>query len=115
MSNIQKRQDSEDWESGTQTLAKEKREVKQPRMYRVILLNDDYTPMEFVVWLIQTVFHKPLEEATQLMLEIHQKGSSCCGIYPYDVARTKVYQVKNLAQKEGHPLECIMEVEEAHP
>ena len=94
-----------------QLSAAEKTETKPPSMYRVMLINDDYTPMDFVVWLIQTVFFKPEEEATLLMLDVHQKGRGICGIYPYDVARTKVTQVKELTQKHEHPLECIMEVE----
>ncbi|MFO1519554.1 MAG: ATP-dependent Clp protease adapter ClpS [bacterium] len=103
-------QDDED--SGIQTITEEKQEVKKPNLYRVILLNDDYTPMDFVVWVLQSVFHKPQEEATRLMLDVHQKGQGLCGVFTYDVAQTKVYQVKSLAQKYGHPLECIMEVEE---
>lgn len=99
-------------DSGLQTTTEEKTEVRKPRLYRVLLLNDDYTPMEFVVWILQTVFHKPHQEATRLMMDVHTQGKGLCGIYSYDVARTKVYQVKVSAQKNGHPLECIMEVEE---
>lgn len=83
--------------------------VKPPRMYQVFLLNDDYTPMDFVIWVLQSVFHKDLAEATRLMLDVHRKGQGLCGVFTYDIARTKVYQVKRLAKKEGHPLECLME------
>lgn len=83
--------------------------VSKPKMYAVVLLNDDYTPMEFVVWLIQSVFHKNIEEATRLMMDVHQKGKGLCGLYTYDVARTKVAKVKGLAEKNSHPLECVME------
>ena len=93
-------------------ITEEQVELKHPSLYRVILLNDDYTPMDFVAWLIESVFHKSKEESIQLMLQIHHKSSAICGVYPYDVARTKTYQVKSLAQKHEHPLECLMEVEE---
>jgi ATP-dependent Clp protease adaptor protein ClpS len=98
-------------ENDTQVITEEKVELKRPDMYRIILLNDDYTPMDFVVWLLETVFHKSKEESVRLMLKVHQQGSTICGIYPYDVARTKVFHVKGLAQKHEHPLECLMEVE----
>lgn len=99
-------------ESEGQVVAEEKIKVKKPDLYAVILLNDDYTPMDFVVWLLQTVFHKPIEEATRLMLEVHTKGKGLAGVFPYDVAQTKVFEVKELARKYQHPLECIMEVME---
>ena len=98
-------------DTDTRTLTQEKVKTKKPNLYRVILLNDDYTPMDFVVWLIQTLFHKSLEEATLLMLEVHHKGQGMCGVYPYDIAKTKISQVKELALKHQHPLECIMEIE----
>jgi ATP-dependent Clp protease adaptor protein ClpS len=85
-------------------------DVKKPNMYRVVLLNDDYTPMEFVVWILQTVFHKPQAIATRLMLDVHQKGKGVCGVYPLDVAQSKLYQVKKLAEQNEHPLECVLEV-----
>src|SRR5688572_29250282 len=90
-------------------VTKKKPKTTEPRMYAVILLNDDYTPMEFVVWLVQNVFHKNEQEATQLMLDIHRKGRGVCGIFPYDVAQTKMIQVKNVAEKQEHPLECVIE------
>lgn len=95
---------------GTDVLVEDDIRVKKPNMYRVLLLNDDYTPMEFVIWLLQKVFHKGEEEATRLMLDVHTKGQGVCGIYTYDVARTKVYQVQELSRKNDHPLECVMEV-----
>ena len=100
-----------DYEGGTHTVTEEKTKVQKPALYRVVLLNDDYTPMEFVVWLLITVFQKTNEEATRLMLDVHYKGKGICGLYPYDVARTKVEQVKELAKSHQHPLECILEKE----
>lgn len=93
----------------TDLLTEDKKEVKEPKMYRVILLNDDYTPMDFVIWLLESVFFKNKEEATRLMLDVHQKGQGTCGLFPYDLARTKVMQVKDLSRKHEHPLECVME------
>ncbi|MBF0491441.1 MAG: ATP-dependent Clp protease adapter ClpS [Deltaproteobacteria bacterium] len=100
-----------DWESDydSEVAIEEEIRVSKPKMYCVILLNDDFTPMEFVVWLIRTVFHKNIEEATRLMMDVHQKGRGICGVFSYDVARTKVAQVKQLAQKSDYPLECVME------
>lgn len=96
----------------TQVLTEEKVQLKKPNLYRVVLLNDDYTPMEFVVWVLQSIFHKTQEVATRLMLDVHQKGKGVCGVYSLDVAQTKVYQVKKLAEQNEHPLECVLEVEE---
>ncbi|MBI2340237.1 MAG: ATP-dependent Clp protease adapter ClpS [Deltaproteobacteria bacterium] len=93
----------------SQVVTEKQIRVKKPRMYAVILLNDDYTPMDFVVWLIQTVFHKQIDEATRLMMDVHLKGKGVCGVFTCDVARTKVTVVKELAKKHEHPLECIME------
>ncbi|RMD83960.1 MAG: ATP-dependent Clp protease adapter ClpS, partial [Candidatus Dadabacteria bacterium] len=84
----------------------------RPRMYRVVLLNDDYTPMDFVVWVLRCVFHKPHDEATRLMLEVHTRGRGVCGVYTYDVARTKAKQVETLAAKHEHPLRCDVEAVE---
>ncbi len=104
---------SEDYnESEGQVLTEEEVRVKKPNLYRVFLLNDDYTPMEFVVYVLQKIYHKPIEEATRLMWKVHTEGQGLCGVYPYDVAQTKVYQTKAMARKNQHPLECIMEVEE---
>jgi ATP-dependent Clp protease adaptor protein ClpS len=90
-------------------LLEEGEEVKEPEEYRVILLNDDYTTMEFVVAVIITVFHKGLAEATNIMQEVHRKGRGVVGVYPFDIAATKVDQVHKLAQDNGYPLKCVME------
>lgn len=80
-----------------------------PRMYQVVMLNDDYTPMEFVVVVIQEFFGKDRETATQIMLKIHLDGRGICGVYPRDVAATKVNQVMEAAVQAGHPLQCVSE------
>lgn len=82
---------------------------KPPSLYKVILLNDDYTPMEFVVEVIQRFFSKSREQATQIMLKVHTEGSGVCGIYPHGIAETKMNQVMNFAQQHQHPLQCIMD------
>lgn len=92
-------------------LTKSKTETKKPSMYKVLLLNDDYTPMEFVVHILQNFFRKAPEEAMQIMLHVHQKGVGICGIYTYEVAETKVAQVIEYARKHEHPLQCTMEKE----
>ena len=86
-------------------------EVAEPPMYKVMLLNDDYTTMEFVVEVLVHVFQKSSEEATQIMLNVHQSGVGVCGIYPYEIAETKVDAVKTLARENSFPLKCIMERE----
>lgn len=78
-------------------------------MYRVLLLNDDYTPMEFVVSILQAFFNKDAQEAMQIMLQVHHNGVGECGIYTYEIAETKVSQVMDHARKNQHPLQCIME------
>jgi len=78
-------------------------------MYKVFLFNDDYTPMEFVVDVIQRIFNKTLEQSTQIMLQVHTEGIGICGIYPHDIAETKVNQVLNYAREQQHPLQCAME------
>jgi ATP-dependent Clp protease adaptor protein ClpS len=83
--------------------------VGPPQMYQVVMLNDDYTPMEFVVVVIQEFFGKDLESATQIMLKIHLDGKGVCGVYSRDIAATKVDQVLDAAHKAGHPLKCISE------
>lgn len=83
--------------------------TRPPRMYQVVMLNDDYTPMEFVVEVLQEYFGKTLEAATQIMLKIHIEGRGVCGVYSRDVASTKVDQVLGAAQKAGHPLQCVSE------
>ena len=98
-----------DGDSGTGVVTKTRTQTKKPSMYRVLMLNDDYTPMEFVVHVLERFFNKAREEATQIMLHVHQKGIGVCGIYPYDVAETKVVQVMDFARKHQHPLQCTME------
>ena len=83
--------------------------VKPPQMYQVVLLNDDFTPMEFVVFVIQEFFNKPREQATQIMLKIHLEGKGICGVFPRDIAHTKVEQVAMTARESGHPLQCVAE------
>ena len=83
--------------------------TKPPSLYQVVLLNDDYTPMEFVVMVLQHFFQRDLDTATQIMLKIHHEGRGVCGVYPRDVAATKVELVLTAARRDGHPLQCIME------
>ena len=83
--------------------------VEPPRVYQVVMLNDDYTPMEFVVMVLQEYFHHGVETATQIMLKIHHEGRAVCGVYTRDVAATKVENVLAAAQRAGHPLQCTME------
>ncbi len=103
--------DQEDPDKGIGLATKEKPKVKKPPLYRVLLLNDDYTPQEFVVWLLQSVFGKSPDEAVNIMLHVHQNGVGVCGIYTCEVAETKVTQVMDLAQLNEHPLQCTMEKE----
>ena len=86
-------------------------EVDEPPMYKVMLLNDDYTTMEFVVEVLVYVFQKSSEEATRIMLNVHRSGVGVCGIYPFEIAETKVETVENLSRENGFPLKCIMERE----
>ena len=90
-------------------LEAKKAKVKLPPMYKVLLLNDDYTPMEFVVLVLQKFFGMTRERATQVMLKVHREGMGVCGVYPHDVASTKVQQVAGYARKHQHPLQCVME------
>ena len=90
-------------------LEKQVEQVKAPSMYKVLLLNDDYTPMEFVVMVIQEYFNKDHETATRIMLQVHLVGKGVCGIFTRDVAATKVHQVIELSREAGHPLQCTME------
>ena len=83
--------------------------LKPPSMYRVVLLNDDFTPMDFVIFVLQEYFHKNTEMATRIMLKVHREGKGVCGIFPKDIANTKVKQVVRHARQEGHPLQCTME------
>ncbi len=107
---------SEDHKDGegngkTGTLTKTRPKTKKPSMYKVLMLNDDYTPMDFVVQILQTFFQKSEEEAVQIMLNVHQKGVGICGVYSFEVAETKVMQVIDSARRHEHPLQCTLEKE----
>ena len=95
----------------TGVVTKEKTEVKKPKLYKVILLNDDYTPMEYVVKLLRMVFKKSENEAVNIMLMVHKKGSGICGIFTKEIAETKVETVLRMAKSDQHPLKCIMELD----
>jgi ATP-dependent Clp protease adaptor protein ClpS len=95
--------------SATGIATRVKPQTKRPSLYRVLLLNDDYTPMEFVVHVVERFFSKSRDEATQIMLHVHQHGVGECGIFTYEVAETKVTQVMDFARKHQHPLQCVME------
>ena len=95
--------------TGTATITEPKSRTKTPPMYRVILMNDDFTPMDFVIHVLQKFFSKDITEATKIMLEIHHKGSGMCGVFTYEIAETKVYQVNQYSRQNKHPLKCVME------
>ena len=95
----------------TGTVIEEKIEIKKPSFYQVLIMNDDYTPMEFVILVLERFFKKSRAEATQIMLHVHQKGMGVCGLYPYEIAETKIVQVMDYAKKNQHPLQCTMEKE----
>ncbi|MEX0824493.1 MAG: ATP-dependent Clp protease adapter ClpS [Woeseia sp.] len=96
-------------EDHDQAVQESRPKLKRPPMYRVILINDDYTPMEFVVGILESVFGLERTSATRVMLEVHTKGKGTCGIYSYEIAETKVAQVTTIAQEQQHPLLCTME------
>ena len=93
----------------TGVVTRVKPQTKRPNLYRVLLLNDDYTPMEFVVHVVERFFSKSREKATRIMLHVHQHGVGECGVFTYEVAETKVTQVMDFARKHQHPLQCVME------
>ena len=93
------------------TEIEKKQELKEPSMYKVLLLNDDYTSMDFVVDTLTTVFHKSADEAVQIMMNVHKKGSGICGVFTYEIAETKVETVHSLAEENGYPLRSTMEKE----
>jgi ATP-dependent Clp protease adaptor protein ClpS len=101
--------DKDGGRTGALTLTRTR--TKKPSMYKVLMLNDDYTPMEFVVDVLQHIFQKNREEATEIMLHVHQKGVGVCGVYTYEVAETKVTQTVDYARKNQHPLQCTLEKE----
>jgi ATP-dependent Clp protease adaptor protein ClpS len=94
---------------GTAIITKTKPQTKRPNLYRVLILNDDYTPMEFVVHVLERFFNKDRETATRIMLHVHHHGIGECGVFTYEVAETKVTQVMDFARKHQHPLQCVME------
>jgi len=97
--------------SGTGVATRTRPKTKKPSMYKVLMLNDDYTPMEFVVHVLERFFRKNREEATRIMLHVHQRGVGVCGVFTYEVAETKVTQVMDLARQHQHPLQCTIEKE----
>jgi len=95
----------------TQRKTRTKAKTAKPPLFKVILLNDDYTPMEFVVEVLKAVFHKPHAEATRIMLHVHQNGMGVAGVYPFEVAETRTHTVEELAREAQYPLKCVMEKE----
>jgi ATP-dependent Clp protease adaptor protein ClpS len=93
----------------TSVITKVKPKTKRPNLYRVLILNDDYTPMEFVVLVLEKFFQKDVEAATKIMLHVHHHGIGECGVFTYEIAETKVTQVMDFARKHQHPLQCVME------
>ncbi len=94
---------------GTAVLTRTKTRTKRPNLYRVLLLNDDYTPMEFVIHVLERFFNKTREDATTIMFHVHTNGVGECGVFTYEVAETKVTMVMDFARKHQHPLQCVME------
>ena len=97
--------------TGTGIVAKTRPKTKKPSLYKVLLLNDDYTPMEFVVHILEKIFGKTREDAVEVMLHVHRHGVGICGVFTYEVAETKVTQVIEFARRHQHPLQCTMEKE----
>ncbi|MDX2238846.1 MAG: ATP-dependent Clp protease adapter ClpS [Hyphomonadaceae bacterium] len=104
-------EDDGERDGGAGVATRSRTQTKKPSLYRVLLLNDDYTPMEFVVYVLERFFSKTREEATHIMLHVHQHGVGLCGVFTYEVAETKVAQVLDLARRNEHPLQCTMEKE----
>ncbi len=109
MSDDERKRRNEPGALGTAVITRTKPQTKRPSMYRVLILNDDYTPMEFVVHVLERFFGKDHESATRIMLHVHHHGIGECGVYTYEVAETKVTQVMDFARKHQHPLQCVME------
>ena len=93
----------------THTLIRPEEQLKEPSMYKVLLLNDDFTPMDFVVLILTKFFRLSTEEATKIMLQVHNKGQGTAGVFTHEIAETKVYLVNDFARKNKHPLKCVME------
>ncbi|TNE56877.1 MAG: ATP-dependent Clp protease adapter ClpS [Alphaproteobacteria bacterium] len=106
-----KKDDERGGGTNTGLITKTRPKTKKPSLYRVLLLNDDYTPMEFVVWILQRFFNKNQDDALQIMLHVHQNGVGVCGVYSYEVAESKVTEVLDAARQNQHPLQCTMEKE----
>lgn len=102
---MSKRQEQEE----SDVLLDERTRVKQPKLYKVLLLNDNYTTMDFVVAVLETIFKKSPAEAVEIMMHVHKQGRGLCGVYPREIAETKLHQVHERARAEGHPLRCTME------
>jgi len=102
---------ADDPKTGGEVLERTKTDVAQPPMWRVVLLNDDYTPMEFVVQLLESIFDKSPAEAYRIMMQVHVDGRGVCGVYPFDVAETRIAATDDLAQSAGYPLKAVMERE----
>jgi ATP-dependent Clp protease adaptor protein ClpS len=109
MADDERKRRGESGAPGTSVISKTRPQTKRPSLYRVLLLNDDYTPMEFVVHVLERFFNKDQEAAYRIMMHVHQHGIGECGIYTYEVAETKVTQVMDFARKHQHPLQCVME------
>jgi ATP-dependent Clp protease adaptor protein ClpS len=105
----EKRTDEEQGRSFDLAIEEARPRLKEPPLYRVVLINDDYTPMEFVVDILESIFGMERTRATQVMLEVHTKGKGVCGVYNFEIAETKVAQVMGIAQQHQHPLLCTME------
>ncbi|MEM7661819.1 MAG: ATP-dependent Clp protease adapter ClpS [Pseudomonadota bacterium] len=99
-------------DDGVDLATKTRIKTKKPSLYRVVIMNDDYTPMEFVVFVLERIFGKNHEDAYKIMLHVHNHGLGVCGIYTYEVAETKVAQVRDLARRNEHPLRCDLERED---
>jgi len=111
MSDDDKKSGGNDKGNGTGLLTRPEAKTKKPSMYKVILLNDDFTPMEFVVHILQRFFRMTMEQATEVMLHVHQRGVGVCGVFTFEVAETKVNQVLSFAKQHEHPLQCTLEKE----
>jgi ATP-dependent Clp protease adaptor protein ClpS len=109
--NMARPPNNQDDDKDTGVLTRTKPKAKKPSLYKVLLLNDDYTPQQFVVHVLETVFNKSGEDAYRIMLHVHQKGVGVCGVYTFEVAETKVTQTMDMARENGHPLQCTMEKE----
>lgn len=111
-SHIMHNEKGKNWKKGRQgavIIPKARTKLQKPKLYRVLLLNDDYTPMDFVVFVLKNFFKKNFEEATRIMLNVHHNGIGECGTYTYEVAEMKIVQVRECARQNEHPLQCVME------